>query len=531
MSHLNISKKPQDYSKIFLRKLYTKYSSENNYNSYITNNILSNNKSLIVAKFKDFLLYEDLSEFMKRFYRLEEIRPRLKKLYNYFHKYTLIQPNYYLLNESKYMISNLFKKQIIMNKERKNRHKRKILNNKKKENKLISISDKKFFNNTLYNEILNQSESFMYTLFGIEKNNIISENIVKYDEQKDIDDVVELINLIEKFEVKKNNEINDNKEQFRKNYIKKLKNYCSQYNINNKKERKIGNDANINSMNFNTISITDSLINIKNPNIQNILNRYNTKQKIKDLEKDIIENNKIHQKSIKYNEINTEKNQKNIYDYYENQKNEKILYHRKMKSNLLGGYLNQLDLPSNSNIINSLKKVNEEYANNLKNSNLQIGLYKKIKFEKTKKDKSNKIIKKSKGKDFYSSNLTRENTNISNALGTPMKKEIISSKYHNKNITKIKINNKYIIINKKGNSSIYKRNHINSGLSINSSKKYLFTNNKNESNKNYFLTSFQNSETKSNKYTNSKTKEVYSKPKALYKYKTNGISVKKLFNN
>ena len=92
---------------------------------------------------------------------------------------------------------------------------------------------------------------------------------------------------------------------------------------------------------------------------------------------------------------------------------------------------------------------------------------KKIKFEKTKKDKSNKIIKKSKGKDFYSSNLTRENTNISNALGTPMKKEIISSKYHNKNITKIKINNKYIIINKKGNSSIYKRNHINSGLSIN----------------------------------------------------------------
>jgi hypothetical protein len=127
--------------------------------------------------------------------------------------------------------------------------------------------------------------------------------------------------------------------------------------------------------------------------------------------------------------------------------------------------------------------------------------------------------------------LTRENTNISNALGTPMKKEIISSKYHNKNITKIKINNKYIIINKKGNSSIYKRNHINSGLSINSSKKYLFTNNKNESNKNYFLTSFQNSETKSNKYTNSKTKEVYSKPKALYKYKTNGISVKKLFNN
>ena len=84
-------------SKIIHDKLYSKYSIHDNYNLYAISKILSNDKCLIVAKFKDFLLYEDLSEFMKRFYRLEEIRPRLKKLYNYFHKYTLIQPNYYLL--------------------------------------------------------------------------------------------------------------------------------------------------------------------------------------------------------------------------------------------------------------------------------------------------------------------------------------------------------------------------------------------------------------------------------------------------
>ena len=126
MLHLNNSIVPVDYKKFIHDKLYSKYSSENIYDLYSINNILYNNKSLIVAKFKDFLLYEDLCEFLKRFYRLEEIGPRLKKLYNYFHKYMLIQPNYCLLNESKFMISNIFRKQIIMDKERKKKRKQKL---------------------------------------------------------------------------------------------------------------------------------------------------------------------------------------------------------------------------------------------------------------------------------------------------------------------------------------------------------------------------------------------------------------------
>ena len=524
MRHLNISKEPLDFYKIIRNKLYTKYSSENNYNLYITNIILSNNKSLIVAKFKDFLLFEDLSEFLKRFYRLEEIGSRLKKLFNYFHKFFLIQPNYCLLNEYKYMITNLFIKQMILNKEMKKKHK--LLKTTKKEDKLISSSNKIFFNNTIYNEILNQSESFMNALFGIDKRNKINENDVKFDEQKEIDDVIKLINLIERYEVKKNNKINDNKEKCKKNNINKLNNYNSQYFINKKNVRKIWND--VNSMNFNTISNTNSLINNINPNIQKILNRYNTNHKIKEFKKDITINNKIHIESSKNDEINKEISKKTINNFYINKKNEKILYHRKMKTSLLGGYLNQLDLPSNSNVINYLKKANEEYANNFKSNKYKIGLYKKVNFGKRIKDNSNEIIK---FKNFYSNNLTRENTNISNNFGTPMKNDIMTSKYLKRNMTKINIKKKYIITYKKENSSIYKRNHINSGLPSNTSKKYLFTNNKNETNKNILLTSLQNSETKINKYNNSNTKEVYSKPKALYKYKANGISVKKLLNS
>ena len=270
--------------------------------------------------------------------------------------------------------------------------------------------------------------------------------------------------------------------------LKKINNYYSQYYINKKNERKIGND--FNSMNFNTISNTNSLINNINPNIQKILNRYNAKQKIKELKKDIIINNKIKIESRKNDEINKE-----INDDYIRKKNEKILYHRKMKTSLLGGYLNQLDLPSNSNVINYLKKANEEYANNLKNNNFKIGLYKKVNFLKNIKDNSNEM---NKYKNFYSNNLTRENTNSSNIFGTPMKNDIMISKFLKRNMTKININKKYIITCKKGNSSIYKRNHINSGLSSNINKKYLCANIKNETNNNILLTSLQNSETKIN---------------------------------
>ena len=66
MRNLNNSKKFPSYSKLIHDKLYIKYSQEYNYNLFTINNILSNNKSLVVSKFKEFLLYDDASEFLKR---------------------------------------------------------------------------------------------------------------------------------------------------------------------------------------------------------------------------------------------------------------------------------------------------------------------------------------------------------------------------------------------------------------------------------------------------------------------------------
>lgn len=43
------------------------------YNVKIVNDIIYNEPTNIVAVFKDYLIYDDLSEFLKRWYRYDEV--------------------------------------------------------------------------------------------------------------------------------------------------------------------------------------------------------------------------------------------------------------------------------------------------------------------------------------------------------------------------------------------------------------------------------------------------------------------------
>jgi hypothetical protein len=60
------------------------------YNILITNNLMSNGKCHIVAKFKDYLIEDDHSEFLTRFYKGKESKPRLKKLFDYYEETSVI---------------------------------------------------------------------------------------------------------------------------------------------------------------------------------------------------------------------------------------------------------------------------------------------------------------------------------------------------------------------------------------------------------------------------------------------------------
>ena len=100
-------------SQIFSRKiLSSKYSKfEYSYSLFCTNNLIFNEKCRIVARFKDYLVLDDSTEFLRRFYFKKELRTRLKKIFNFYESYCKIFPNYMILPESQFLYRNIRKKQ------------------------------------------------------------------------------------------------------------------------------------------------------------------------------------------------------------------------------------------------------------------------------------------------------------------------------------------------------------------------------------------------------------------------------------
>ena len=72
-----------------------KYSiSAKTYNQYIINDIIFDHRNHIVAEFKNYLLWDETSEFLKRYYQKKDVISRLPKISEYYEQYTLFIPNY-----------------------------------------------------------------------------------------------------------------------------------------------------------------------------------------------------------------------------------------------------------------------------------------------------------------------------------------------------------------------------------------------------------------------------------------------------
>jgi chromosome condensin MukBEF MukE localization factor len=65
----------------------------------------------IVSVFKDYLIFDDFSEYLKRFYRHYEATERLPRVFEFYEKYSKVFANYVVLPESKYMFKNIERKQ------------------------------------------------------------------------------------------------------------------------------------------------------------------------------------------------------------------------------------------------------------------------------------------------------------------------------------------------------------------------------------------------------------------------------------
>ena len=93
-------------------KLIKRYDKPLSYHDVkIINDILYNEKTHYVEQFKEYLIYEDYNEFLKRYYKTSDLNIKLPKILIFYEKYSKIYANYTVIPESKYMYKNIKRKQ------------------------------------------------------------------------------------------------------------------------------------------------------------------------------------------------------------------------------------------------------------------------------------------------------------------------------------------------------------------------------------------------------------------------------------
>ena len=282
----------RNYKKLFNKK----------YEIQIIENVMCNDTCHFVAVFKDYLIADDNSEYLRRIYKKNESIQRLTKLFSYYQETSIIFPNYTPLIESKYLYNNVIRKQRVIDEQQNLEEYKKYLNNKeKKKDKKTSPLKKienvfeqdtyveegtKVFNSKAYDEILNASESIKRIIFGIETNK--NNNCNNNENINEKDSVKELLMKLDDYENKKNKNIEpkkkleyeekllcknkrktNSKSTDKNNIIKNKKEHSSSF----KKNRTININININNTK-NNYAMTERPLssNINNIISHNVIN-------------------------------------------------------------------------------------------------------------------------------------------------------------------------------------------------------------------------------------------------------------------
>ena len=387
----------KNLEKIIHDKLIKKYhTKENFYNIKIINEIINNENTRIVSKFKEILIKDDLNEFISNFFKKDKSISILKEIFNYYKIYSIVYPNYILLSEKKYIYNNIKKKQKIIDlqeqEEKNNNRKNKI----KLTNKNFHNEEQIVFDSKIIDSILNQSNSSNLNnrVFGISNESSIDFDI------KNIYDIIEKINLVE------------GANGFFK-YIEKEK---EKVNIHNK------HNPNNNKIVFNK-NQTDN----ENLNINKINTYYNSDFKSGKIKLYLNELNKesLNKNKDEKNEINEIKEINNCYD-----PNEKIASslnniskEKKSKKCSRNFKYNITEESSKINIVNNCLKKENAISKSLINQ------------KRTKKNKIPNLIENKETNKTKKSKVTFLNTIVFPNIQT---KYTIENKRHNNNNRQIK---------------------------------------------------------------------------------------------
>ena len=468
----SIIKKIKSRAAYLCKHHYKKYF-HRSYNKLMIENLMSNGKCHLVAVFKNYLIQDDISDYLRRFYTYEESIPRLKKLFKFHQETSVIFPNYTPLIESKYLYNNVIKKQRIIDAQQDLEEKRNNSKSNKKKNKEKNYTDENIFNSTILGDILSPSESVLRIIFGIEKKekklNImdqdVPDNLDKIKEKDDYNgndyeksEYFEMKNLIKEVENAEENikSLNNNSlVGYKLNNNNALKYKLKLISSPNNNQTKNKNYEKLNSITNNSTNITSSsFIN----NINSIKLQSNPKLKFKDgimhSQKGKINYNNKNSLTLTISDIKNKDKNFSISSY--NNKNIASTTHKKNKSTI----------PTKT-LYGSNFLINNNYLNNL------------IKCEKRAISKHNS--------NSHSINTSRLNTNSHNKFilnnNFPFNSKINPLNINNKTTSSVKSNKllgkvpkmdmkKLQIINKKGNNKIF----ATTNRSINRNHNYILNN-------------------------------------------------------
>ena len=247
------------------------------YNAYIAQLFMENSKTHLISTFKDYLFYDERTEFFNEYYPLNKSLKILLHLLTFYEKSSYIFPNYTAIKEGKYIYKNIIKKQILINylEDLEIQKNKDIVIKKIRKNEVNIKKNEKIFDTKLYNSILdNYNNSNINILFGIK--------VKKKEENIENDSIItlkKLINIINESNTRSvgTNTVNTNSYSNQKAKKGKKRNYISPKSIINSTNY-TSNISNSNINNFNSTFKNDKKLFNNNYNINYInLNRQHIK--------------------------------------------------------------------------------------------------------------------------------------------------------------------------------------------------------------------------------------------------------------
>ena len=390
--------------KLVYKSFKNYYNNHFKYNTMKIDEIINNDKSHLVAEFKDFLVIGDMGEFILKYYNKKEVDNIYKQILDYYNENLFIFPNYVALHESKYIYNSIQKKQKIIDIQEE------LIDNKKdeknKKEKIEKQNKNQVFSVKEIDSILNETNtSGIRRYFGI--SDISTENGIDKNE-KQLFELIDKISTVEKISAN-NKSIKSSKTDDKKIYLKG--------NISN------GNNRNISKDKSNILNQKEKIIKGRNEKI-NIYSQDKSKS-ISDMK---ITENKTFKRTSNLSQTN--------------------LYLKK-KSNTKIVFMNSIHEKNNSK---ESKKLKEMLEKEIKMNDFYAQTNKKIieKFYSKENNKNlfNKIMNKTKNFSLFQENNEYNSNN--NGMNKSHQKIII-----NKTILKDIGNNK----NKSNPNIVYpKRN-------------------------------------------------------------------------